>query len=253
LTLTEALSIKEREVISLVGAGGKTTLMFALGRELSLHKRGILLTTTTKIWDPGPSCDFALFCSPKLGEIKDWVEQNLNRHRYLLVAREKLVTGKLQGIPAGWVGELHSVAGVSHIIVEADGAAGRPLKAPREGEPVVPPDTTLMIAVVGIDALGDLLTEDHVFRSKIAMKILDQPEGAIISEQMIAKLVAESLKNMLGKVRVVPFLNKVDLPNGLEKGRNLARILVEAFRPRIDRVVLGHAGGSHTVAEIVTS
>ena len=39
--LTEALGIKAKEVISLVGAGGKTTLMFRLARELSLRgKKG---------------------------------------------------------------------------------------------------------------------------------------------------------------------------------------------------------------------
>ena len=32
MTLTEALSLKDREVVSLVGAGVKTTLMFALAK-----------------------------------------------------------------------------------------------------------------------------------------------------------------------------------------------------------------------------
>jgi len=251
LTLTEALSIRSREVVSLTGAGGKTTLMFALGRELSIPGRGVLLTTTTKIWDPEPADEFALFLSPDPEKLKEWVGRNLSRRRYLLVAAEKLGSGKLQGIPPDWISGLFSVPGVSHMVIEADGAAGRPLKAPREGEPVIPAETTLLIPMVGIDALGKALGEDYVFRSRIAAEILDQPEGSILTEKMIATLVAASLRNMPKNARVVPFLNKADLPNGVAKGRSLARLLREILSPRVDKVVLGRAQGPNFVAEVI--
>jgi probable selenium-dependent hydroxylase accessory protein YqeC len=66
MTLEEAFSIREGEVISLVGAGGKTTLMFALGEDLSLRRKGIILSTTTKIWEPTRSPSFALFLNQDL-------------------------------------------------------------------------------------------------------------------------------------------------------------------------------------------
>jgi len=251
LTLTEALTVKTREVISLVGAGGKTTLMFALGRELSRRRKGILLTTTTKIWDPEPSDEFALFLSASLERVKEWIGKNLNRYRYLLVARDKLDNGKLQGVPPAWISELLLNPDVSSIVIEADGAAGRPLKAPREGEPVIPAETTLLIPMVGIDALGKALGEDYVFRSRIAAEILDQPEGSILTEKMIATLVAASLRNMPKNARVVPFLNKADLPNGVAKGRSVARVLRETLSPRVDKVVLGRAQGPNFVAEVI--
>ena len=251
MTLTEALTVKTREVISLVGAGGKTTLMFALGRELSRRRKGILLTTTTKIWDPEPSDEFALFLSASLERVKEWIGKNLNRYRYLLVARDKLDNGKLQGVPPTWISELLLNPDVSSIVIEADGAAGRPLKAPREGEPVIPAETTLLIPMVGIDALGKALGEDYVFRSRIAAEILDQPEGSILTEKMIATLVAASLRNMPKNARVVPFLNKADLPNGVAKGRSLARLLREILSPRVDKVVLGRAQGPNFVAEVI--
>ena len=238
MTLEEAFSLREKEVISLIGGGGKTTLMFALGKELSLLRKGILLTTTTKIWDPEPSDEFSVFLSSRLARVKEWVKENLDRYRYLLVAQDRLDNGKLQGIPPRWISELFSIPAVSCIIIEADGAAGRPLKAPREGEPVIPRETTLLIPVVGIDALGKPLHEDYVFRSRIAREILDQPEGAIITEKMIAKLVVASLLNMPENARVVPFLNKVDLTDGVEKGKNLARVLMETVSPRVEKVVL---------------
>jgi probable selenium-dependent hydroxylase accessory protein YqeC len=251
VTPEEAFSLREREVISLVGSGGKTTLMFALARDLSIRKKGILLTTTTKIWDPKPSDEFALFLSARLARIKEWVKENLDRYRYLLVARDKLDNGKLQGVPPSWSLELFSMPGVSFMIIEADGAAGRPLKAPREGEPVTPAETTLLIPLVGIDALGKPLHEDYVFRSRIAAEILKEKEGIEIKEAMIGRLLAAILKNKPREARVVPFINKVDLPGGLEKGRSLARNFFDSISPEIDRVVLGQAREAQIVREII--
>ena len=54
MTIVEALDIKPREVMSLVGGGGKTTIMFTLARELSLYHKCIVTTTTTHIFEPSP-------------------------------------------------------------------------------------------------------------------------------------------------------------------------------------------------------
>ena len=252
MTLEEAFSLREKEVISLIGGGGKTTLMFALGKELSLRRKGILLTTTTKIWDPEPSDEFGLFWSARLERVKEWVKENLDRYRYLLVAQDKLDSGKLKGISPNWIPELFSILGVSHIIIEADGAAGRPLKAPREREPVLPAETTLLIPMVGIDVLGKPLREDFVFRSRIAMEIVKEKEGVEVREEMIGRLLAASLRNKPREARVIPFINKIDLPDGLEKGRSLARSLLESISPEIERVVLGHARETPIAKEIVS-
>ena len=251
MTLTEAFSIREREVISLVGAGGKTSLMFALGNELSAKRKGILLTTTTKIWEPAPSPSFALFLSEQISEMKKWVLKNLGQYPYLVIARKKLDDGKLQGILPEWSEELLSLADVSSIIVEADGAAGRSLKAPREGEPVLPNNTTLLVPVVGIDVLGRPLDEQYVFRSEIAARILNAAMGATVTEEMIARLLAELIKPGPEASRVISFINKVDLTGGLEKARSLARVLLGMDRPKIERVILGQAQHFPALNEII--
>jgi len=250
LTLGRALELGAREIISLAGGGGKTTLMFALGRELATDRKGVLLTTTTKIWDPEPSREFSLFLSKDLKGLKRWVGENLGRDGYLVVARERLSTGKLAGLPPSWVDELLSITDLSYVVVEADGAAGRPLKAPREGEPVLPQATTLLIPVVGIDALGCPLNEEHVFRARIAMKILEAEEGAVIDEGMIARLLAATLGNRPAGAKAIPFINKVDLPEGLEKGKRLARVLLESIPGTFKRVLLGQAQRLPAVQEI---
>lgn len=244
--LKEALQIKEREIISLVGGGGKTTLMFAIARELAEYGRGIILTTTTKIWKPS-SPQVIFYLNDQLSNLKKWVTKNLSSFSCVLLAHKELNNGKLQGLDPQWVDELSKLEFVSWIIVEADGAAGRSLKAPQEGEPVIPQSTTLLIPVVGVDVLGAPLEERYVFRSSIAMEILKVPRGSPISPAMIGKLLLTVCQNRPAKSRLIPFINKVDLEDGLPKARILARDWGIYKDTQISMVVLGQAQ-KHPVA-----
>ncbi len=240
MTLAEAFSIGAREVVSLVGAGGKTTLLYALARELSASLRpGVILTTTTKILEPEPSRLFLQHLSPELSALKKWTAEQLSRYRCLLLARERLPDAKLAGVPSEWVDELFRMDGVSAIVTEADGAAGRPLKAPRKGEPVIPANTTLLVAVIGIEGMGRPLAEETVFRSAIASRLLNLPIGSTMTAEAIARLLGELIKGSPAGSRVIPLINKVDLPGGREKAEELARRILSLFPQRIGRVVLG--------------
>jgi probable selenium-dependent hydroxylase accessory protein YqeC len=251
MTLVQAFSIGEKEVISLVGAGGKTTLLYALGRELSASRCGVILTTTTKILEPAPSSFFLQFLSPEPSAIKKWVAEHVHRHRCLLLARKRLPNGKLEGIFPEWAEEIFSMDGVSAIVNEADGSAGRPLKAPRDGEPVIPKNTTLIVPLIGIDGMGCPLDEERVFRSAIASRLLNLPMGSMVTEDAIGGLVMESIKRGPAGARIVPLINKVDIPGGLEKAQKLARYLLSIDPTRIRRVVLGQLQQLPAVKEVV--
>ena len=174
--LIEALGIRAREVISLVGAGGKTTLMFRLAKELFLCGRNVVTTTTTKILEPTSGETNFLFINPDEEKIRDFVRRHLNQYRHITVALERLGSGKLKGIFPNVVNELWSLQGMDTIIVEADGAAGRPVKAPREEEPVIPSNTTLVVAILGVDGLEMELNEENVFHegyfAELTMRII---------------------------------------------------------------------------------
>jgi probable selenium-dependent hydroxylase accessory protein YqeC len=252
LTLAEAFQLKDREVISLVGGGGKTTLMFSWGRELANRRQGVILTTTTKIWEPEPSPNFLSFVTPDFSILREWILGHLSTSSCLLLNKARLANGKLDGIPPEWIEEIIQIPGVTCILVEADGAKGYSLKAPREGEPVVPSNTTLLVPVVGIDALGCPLDENHVFRWKLAMEILHKPEGTILNKEMMALLLGATLKERPEGVRVIPFINKIDLPNDLDKGRRLGRTLLRIPGQEIERVVLGQAQKEPIVKEVIS-
>lgn len=250
MTLVEAFHVQDREIISLVGGGGKTTLLFGLGNELAGKREGILLTTTTKIWEPDPSPSFALILSRDLSVLKRRIADNIGHYSYLVVAEDRLDNGKLEGIDPRWVDELHQLPGVSTIIVEADGAAGRSLKAPRDGEPVIPQSTSLLIPMVGLDILGCPLTEPFVFRSEMASRLLSLPIGSPVTDEIIGRLLQEIIKKRPKTARVIPFINKVDHPDWLEEARALAKRLMETGSPDITLVVIGQMLGERWVEEV---
>ena len=102
---------------------------------------------------------------------------HLDQYRHITIARERLGSGKLKGVSPNLVNELWSSNRIDIIIIEADGAAGRPVKAPRESEPVIPTRTTLVVAILGVDGVGKELNEENVFQPERVSKITGIPAG----------------------------------------------------------------------------
>jgi len=252
--IIEALDLKEREVISLVGAGGKTTLMYRLAKELLLSGKRVVTTTTTKILEPKPEETNFLFVDPDEKRIKDFVWRHLDQYHHLTVARERLASGKLKGVSADLVNELWSFDKIDTIIVEADGAAGRPVKAPREWEPVIPAATTLVVAILGVDAVERELNEENAFQPEGVSKITGIPIGEKLTDEAMAVLMVHPeglFKGAPPSSRVVAFLNKVDIPKGVVKAKGVAKKIFEKKHPQIERVVLGRVKNEPPVAEVI--
>ena len=165
-SLVESLGLGAREMISLVGAGGKTTLMFRLAKELVSREKRVITTTTTKILEPSPEESACLFVGPDDERIRQFVDARLLPCRHITIARERIGGGKLKGVSCECVKALWEKKSADYMVIEADGAAGRPLKAPREGEPVIPSDTTLVIGLLGVDGMEMELREENVLRSE---------------------------------------------------------------------------------------
>jgi len=252
--ISEALGLKEREVISLVGAGGKTTLMYRLAKELLLSGRRVVTTTTTKILEPKLKETKFLFVDSDEKKIKNFVWQHLDQYRHLTVARERLGSGKLKGVLSDLVNELWSLDKVDTIIVEADGAAGRPVKAPREWEPVIPTATTLVVAILGVDGVGRELNEENAFQPEGISKITGIPVGEKLTDEAMAILMVHPeglFKGAPSSSRVVAFFNKVDIPKGVAKAKDIARKIFGKKQRQIERVVLGQLKSEPPVVEVV--
>jgi len=165
-------------------------------------------------------------------------------------------SGKLQGIDLLLISKLLTLSAVNCIIVEADGASQKPLKAPDPlFEPVIPQQTSLVIPVVGIDSLGRVLSEENVFRSKIISKLTGLSLGKPISAEAIATLILHPSGLTRGspeQARIIPVINKIDLHANLSSARDIASKILKANHPKVGRVVLGQAQVHPPVAEVIS-
>ena len=220
--------------------------MFALARELVASKGLVITTTTTKIFPPSPEDTPCMLVSEDKRAIKDFILNEGAKHGHITIVSEEIASsGKLKGFDPELIQEVCKVSPETIIIVEADGAAGRPLKAPNiEHEPVIPKNSSLIIPVVGIDALGCELTEEYVFRAAIAARLTGMALGDNVTSEVIVSLMTHKYGMFYGcpvHARVVPFINKTDLDNSISDARALASGILEAGHPQIDCVVLGQA------------
>jgi probable selenium-dependent hydroxylase accessory protein YqeC len=256
MNISQAFNIENNEVISLVGSGGKTTLMFTIARELGSAGNKVITTTTTKI----ASCEPEQYGSPLMilkqdeeRTVKPILDQ-LNKHRQITIAAGELPEArKLKGLKPETIDRLAEVK-AGTIIIEADGASRKPLKAPNDTEPVIPRSTTLLIPVIGLDALNRPLTAENVFRAEIAADLLGISPGEKMNEILIARLLTHArgiTKGTPETARIIPFINKCDLPDGSENGRKLAREIIALGYPRIKKVVLGQLKTPGPFLEII--
>ncbi len=252
--LTDSLGLRTRDLISLVGAGGKTTLMFRLARELHLGGKKVVTTTTTKIFEPASGEGGSLFVDSDEMKIERWIKYPLNPYRHVTVATERVGSGKLKGISSNLVNDLWSSNEMDYIIVEADGAAGRPVKAPRKEEPVIPSSTTLLVAILGVDGVEKKLTEENVFQVEQVSKITGIPIGANLTSEAIAILMTHPkgiFKDAPFSSRRVAFINKVDIPGGMTKAREMSKIISGEKHHQIERILLGQLKKEPPVVEVI--
>jgi probable selenium-dependent hydroxylase accessory protein YqeC len=252
--LSESLGLKAREMISLAGAGGKTTLMFRLAKELFLKGKRVVTTTTTKILEPASGETVSLFINLDEEELKQFVHKHLNEYKHITIARERLESGKLKGVSSDLVNDFWSSNEIDYIIIEADGAAGRPVKAPREGEPVIPSSTTLVVAILGVDGVEMGVNEENVFQVERVSKLTGIPIGKKMTDEAMAILMTHPegiFKGTPSSSRVIAFLNKVDIPNGVVKAKGIARKIIERKHWQIERVVLGQLRNEPPVVEVI--
>lgn len=197
--------------IAVVGSGGKTSLLYALGRWLSQEGKRVLLTTTTHLaMDLPPDIPVCIqqdgsgMERPWPGQLLLWAVPN-GRGRRVGPLREELER------VAPWF---------DHILCEADGSRGLPLKWHASHEPCLPQGTQMIFYVVGLSGLGKPAGEvlHRWEQSPYAKEHRMEPEDVLA-------LIRRGLEHMKADVPVQVVLNQADDPIGREQGAWLARQL----------------------------
>lgn len=257
-TLQQAFTLREtKELVAIVGGGGKTSLMFALANSLPGR---IVVTTTTRIFAAQMKLAAAtVFFTAESAENAEFlmrVSENLDEFGQCLVIGE---VGERQekafGVPLTLPGQLLARPDVDFVLVEADGSRMRPIKAPAEHEPVIPPDATVVAPVVGLDALERPLSEIAHRPEKIEQLLLPTSHFSLLNGMLTPEAIARilthpwgGLKSVPAGARVIPLLNKVENEARLAAAREIARLTLR--EPRIERVVLGAMQKNEAVREV---
>jgi len=115
--LSKALGLGEREVVSLTGAGGKTTLMFRLAHDLQIEGKKVVTTTTTKILEPSLEESQYLFLDSSEEKIKEFISKHIDKYRHITVAYEKLESGKLKGLSSRFIEDLWRLSKIDYLVI----------------------------------------------------------------------------------------------------------------------------------------
>ncbi len=191
-------------VTSVIGSGGKTSLLAALSSELSARGASVVLTTTTHIL-PFEGCPLVTDAD---GEK---VAAALAGKRVVCVGTPCEV-GKLT-VPGIAVDELACLA--DYVLVEADGSRRLPLKAHAAFEPVVPACCAQTITVVGASGFGQPVGE-VVHRPEVFCGLAGCGPWDLATPQRVAQvLLAEGLGDKV-------LVNQVDTPRDWEAAELLA-------------------------------
>ena len=214
------LNMEKKEVLSFVGGGGKTTSIFLLGKELKKLNKRVLITTTTAMFSPNRE-DYDYFL---LKEVKN----NFFPHKgTITIYGENIKNGKLIGSEVSKVDNIIKRDLFDFILIEADGSKGRSIKAPEVYEPVISKLTTKTIGIIGLEALGEKISEETVHRPEIFTKVIGKDLYNIINENDVVKLVLH--KNGLFKDaqgEKVLILNKAINQERINKGCKVKEMLL---------------------------
>lgn len=250
--LIKALTLHTREHIALVGGGGKTTLLFALAEACLGREKRVVTGTTTKVWY------YQALKAPRMVLVQEdpsWKERlrdGLSAEGHVFLGQEVLASRKVGGISPSLADDLYAGREMDYLLLEADGAAGLPLKAHAPHEPVIPRSVTKVVAVIGLEALGRPFSRETVFRDERFREIT----GCLPGQRLSAPIVAGLLFHPLGLFKGAPdsaqrivFLNKADLLTDAEEAEEMAHLILgQSLHTKI-RVVMGSVKtGQYTMA-----
>ncbi|KNZ43241.1 selenium cofactor biosynthesis protein YqeC [Acetobacterium bakii] len=220
MNLIKDFNIQEDDVVTITGGGGKTSLMFAIGKELSAKEMTHVLTTTAKICIadvPKNQCMISKDIEAVLNQIKK------DPKREWIIGKEIVAGMKISGFSDNELDYLKDTLGSLVILNEGDGSKRKPYKFYNDYEPIIPKLTTKIIHVIGAEVLFQKIDEAFFHRSE-----LYGDTEAIFDEGVFKKVMENFIENKLDTMleKTTPrilFINKAD-GDHLENAKTMGEI-----------------------------
>lgn len=234
-------------IVCCVGAGGKKTTMFRLAQE---HPGRTGITATSHIeYFPGSLAATKYIDTEN--ELLDKV-RNDKTSRVIAFAQPSERKGRRAGISLELVQKFKQEGRFDLLLIKADGARSRFIKAPAAHEPPLPDCVDSVIPVVSAKVIGQKLSEKNAHRVELITKVTGAGEKEIIKPVHVARLLASpdgSLKNT-GSAKVIPLINMVD-NSELEQLAREAAISALSMSDRFEYIVLAAMKNENPVIDII--
>ncbi len=242
MRLIEALNLRAPSSVAFVGAGGKTSALFRAAHEIctagytgtgsELRHEPVLVSTTTHFEvDQIKLADRHILVSSQ-----DEIEERLERLSagVIAVTGEECGDKRIAGLDEVSIRKLSSLARNKNLplIIEADGARRRPVKAPAEHEPAIPEWVDHVVVVVGMGAVGKPTTETHVHRIERFTAVTGLQASSIITTDALVDLLLHphgGLKNIPVGTRRTVLINQADTVDSQAGAMRMAERLVGVY------------------------
>jgi probable selenium-dependent hydroxylase accessory protein YqeC len=207
-------TISQTKYVTFVGAGGKSSLIEYFASRAVGAGKSVVVTTTTKIWAKEPCVALRTDGYDRLG-----------KGAFLRVGGS-CEGGKLTAADDEDILEMGRLYDL--VLIEGDGAKGRPLKVPAPYEPVIPAFSERVFVVSGLDALAGRVSE-RVFRWELLPDIAGIDDETVVTKEFFLRFFSDSLllKGIRNGTGIV-VLNKYDLAANRMGIATLAREVASA-------------------------
>ena len=231
-SIIESLNIGRGSFVSVIGAGGKSTLLHHLAMEcVSIGFR--VLTSSTTNMQPPPPQETDEFIVRQPGEnILDRLCRSFENHQHVTAAGASVPSSdpsgienrrdKIRGFEPEELDSIHEHGPQDILLIQADGARRRSFKAPAAHEPRVPSSTTHCILAVGLDALGAPLDSEKVHRHEITAALAEQEIGSEVTIETILKVSQHPdgyLPHLPSNARRILYLSKADTTQRIDSAK----------------------------------
>jgi probable selenium-dependent hydroxylase accessory protein YqeC len=206
----------EGDIVSIIGAGGKTTFLFRLADELREMGKKILVATTTRIYMPPKDCyDYLCLDISELPKASSRFESGV------MVAGSGINSeNKLLSLDEATIDKVKDY--YDYILIEADGSKRKPLKGWRDNEPVVVKQTTKTIGVVDVRGVG-LTANPYTIHNFELFKLLTNIEdGEVVTTDHVSNMITgEKGLFQRGIGKEILYFNKVEDEKDLENFKKI--------------------------------
>lgn len=248
MKLHRAFGVARGDMLSLVGAGGKTSTLIALAHELADEGWRVLATTTSRMMPHQIRLMPHVLACDSSAQV---FTQALENHRFVF-AHGRRHSDYVSGASPEWFAWALDSLDADVLLVEADDAAGKPLKAPYPDEPQIPSETSLVVPVASLAALGQPLDVDHVYNPEAMIEQYGFYEGSPIMSPWVAQVLRDDelgLRGVPEKARVVTLLNGVPPAGYLRlRAHLIARMILRS--ERVSGVAIGSARAADPISEV---